>query len=290
MKSKILYLLSIFLFFICSCHGQISQKSIFTTNEQKKEKDISQTIKNFYVSYASNVSNGFDVENDVLLKENMTTPELIAKIHRISAAVGSDPIIRAQDFNLEALSSFDVKHLEEDWYMVSYISTYNDKVIKIPIRVKNKDNKLQIDYITPEWNNSLYGDSLLCKQDTLQTIDSSSPMLFLKTFYATYTMQYCTMSLDLVNRLEVLREKFCTKKASDKIQKTRASEQGYDLLIDYYDFDKLWLPTLSFAHLNGDEYKVSYTKWQDMTTNIFVSVIKKNDMYVIDDIRVESDY
>ena len=119
----------------------------------------------------------------MLLKENMT-PELIAKIHIISAAVGSDPIIRAQDFNLEALSSFDVKHLEEDWYMVSYISTYNDKVIKIPIRVKNKDNKLQIYYITPEWNNSLYGDSLLCKQDTLQTIDSSSPMLFLKTFYA----------------------------------------------------------------------------------------------------------
>lgn len=64
------------------------------------------------------------------------------------------------------------------------------------------------------------------------------------------------MPHDLTNRLDVLCKKHCTQKAFDEIQEARANTPTYDLLIDYYDFDKLWQPTLTFTQLMGDEYKV----------------------------------
>ncbi|MBR8719833.1 hypothetical protein IX307_001057 [Bacteroides pyogenes] len=291
MKSKILCLVFMVLAFSYSCQGQSSQRAASAKIEQRKEKDVYQMVKNFYMSYASNVAHGFDSKNEALLNENMTQA-LIGKVKRMRAATQSDPIIRAQDFNLKDINTFEVSHLEGGWYSVNYVQGAKEKKrVDIPIRITNMDNKLLIDYITPEWNNSLYGDSLLCKQETTsQTIDSSSPVSLLKTFYAVYTMEYCIMPIDLTNRLDVLCKKHCTQKAFDEIQEARANTPTYDLLIDYYDFDKLWQPTLTFTQLMGDEYKVSYTKWQNITTNIYVSIIKKDGTYFIDDIRVEREY
>lgn len=137
MKSKILFLLSIVLFFTCSCRGN-------------HHKDASQMIKDFYVSYASNVANGFDVKNDTLLTENMT-PELIAKVHSIRAEALYDPIIRAQDFDLNDVKSFDVKPLEDGWYLVSYLWNSDEKKrTEIPVKATVVNGKLLIDDITPE--------------------------------------------------------------------------------------------------------------------------------------------
>jgi len=288
MKSKIIYLLSVVLYFSCNCQGQTSQKTISVKTKQAEEKDASQTIKNFYVSYASNVSNGFDAKNDLLMTENMTQ-ELIAKVYRMREATQSDPIIRAQDFNSKDLNYFNVKHLGSGWYMVSYTRNPDrSKRIEIPVKAIDVNGKFIITYITPEWNNSQFGDSLMCTLKAVpQTIDSSNPMSLLKTFYDAYTIQYCAMPIDLSSRLNTLCKEYCTLNALDEIQKAREKSTAYDLMINYFDFDILWRPTLTFTHLKGDEYKVSYTKWQDVTTNIYISIIKKDGIYFIDNISAE---
>ena len=78
MKNKKLFLLLVVLFLSFSYHVQSSEKNTSATIEQNKNNDVSQMIKKFYVSYASNVANGFNAKNDTLLTENMTS-NLIAK-------------------------------------------------------------------------------------------------------------------------------------------------------------------------------------------------------------------
>lgn len=293
MKSKILFLLPIVLILSYCNQAKSSQRMAFIRIEQKKVIDAKKIIKNFYVSYAANVSNGFDVENDALLAQNLTQ-SLIERVQRMKASTQSDPIIRAQDFNLNDLSSFDVKHLAGEWYLVSYTqNTVQGKCIEIPVKTTNVNGKFLIDYITPEWNNSLYGDKLLSKKKYLPIVDTtSSSLAFLKTFYAAYTMEYCNMPVDLLGRLGDLCKKYCTQNALEAIRKAKnyTENPNYDLLIDYSDFDILWIPTLTFTHLEEELYKVSYIKWQNVTTNIYITIIKKENMYFIDHIRVEDRY
>ena len=293
MKSKTVFLLSIVLFLSYCNQGKSSQRMVFIRTEHKKVIDVKQIVKNFYVSYATNVSNGSDVENDALLVQNLTQ-SLIERVQRIKAATQSDPIIRAQDFNLNDLSSFDVKHLDGEWYLVSYAQkAAQGKRIEIPVKTTNVNGRFLIDYFTPEWNNSLYGDKLLSKQEYSPIVDTtSSSLAFLKTFYAVYTMEYCNMPVDLLGRLNDLCKKYCTQNALEAIRKAKNDTENpnYDLLIDYSDFDILWIPTLTFAHLEGELYKVSYIKWPNVTTNIYLTIIKKENMYFIDHIRVEDRY
>lgn len=54
---------------------------------------------------------------------------------------------------------------------------------------------------------------------------------------------------------------------------------GYDLLIDYFDFDRLWLPSVKFIPL--DENQICYTKWKTPCT-IEIKVIKQGKEYRID--------
>lgn len=127
MKNKTLFLLSLILFFSYSVQGQTSQSNTSTKREQEKEKDARQAIKNFYVSYAANVAHGFfEKKSDTLLADNMT-PSLIAKVPRMGAATGADPIIRGQDFNSDDLNSLDVKHLKDaSIYLTVPTIVYND--------------------------------------------------------------------------------------------------------------------------------------------------------------------
>ena len=293
MKSKTVFLLSIVLFLSYCNQGKSSQRMVFIRTEHKKVIDVKQIVKFFYVSYATNVSNGSDVANDALLAQNLTQ-SLIERVQRIKAATQSDPIIRAQDFNLNDLSSFDVKHLDGEWYLVSYAQkAAQGKRIEIPVKTTNVNGRFLIDYITPEWNNSLYGDKLLSKQEYSPIVDTtSSSLAFLKTFYAAYTMEYCNMPVDLLGRLNNLCKKYCTQNALEEIRKAKNDTENpnYDLLIDYSDFDILWIPTLTFTHLEGELYKVSYIKWPNVTTNIYLTIIKKENMYFIDHIRVEDRY
>lgn len=149
-----------------------------------------------------------------------------------------------------------------------------------------------IDYITPEWNDSLYGDSLFFEKPIPVAIDDSTPLSLLKTFYDAYTMEYCSMPSDLISRLKTLRKKYLTTNALTQFKSVININDmnylfGYDLLIDYYDFDRLWIPSIKFIHLDNNTYQMQYTKWKNNTTTITLSVVKQNNKYKINDIKRE---
>ncbi|MBP6231586.1 MAG: DUF3828 domain-containing protein [Paludibacteraceae bacterium] len=287
---KTIFFLLVFSLSFCVCNGRPTGKAMTSQGLQTEIPTIIKTLKSFYVSYSTNYLQ--EQDNNSLLRAHLTEG-LIAKIERMKLAIQADPIIRAQDFSEEAIKTLQVKHLDKNWYMVSYSwTTNNDKWTNIPVRVNKINGHYMIDYITPEWNGSMYGDSLLYVYPKHQSVDASSPMSLLKTFYAAYTMKYCNMPADLTQQLDALRTKYCTNKALAQFNAAIDIDDmdyapGYDLVIDYFDFDPLWIHSITYTQLNDDTYQMRYTKWQNAITAITLKIIKQGQEYKIDEIQIE---
>lgn len=242
-------------------------------------------IKNFYVTYTTNMLS-VDSSNDSIRKKYLTK-NLIAKVYRMGASTGIDPITRTQDFREDVVKTFSAKHLEKNWYMVSFI--WDTDTMNIPVRINKIGGRYMIDYITPQWNGNLYGDSLLFDNTVQQVIDASSPLSLLKSFYAAYTMEYCSITEELMSRLAMLREKYLTPNALTQFEAAATHMRldgliGYDLLIDDFDFDRLWLPSMTYTQLNEDTYQIAYTKWEAPCI-IILKVNKQGKEYRINDIK-----
>ena len=251
-------------------------------------------IRNFYGAYTADLLSD-NSSPDSLMKKYLTK-RLIEKVGRMRTATGADPIVRAQDFTESSRNTLDIKYLDENWYLVGYRYSSRgsqDTVhTNIPLRVTKTDGRYMIDYITPVWNGSLYGDSLLFDHPVPQAIDASAPLLLLKTFYAAYTMEYCSMPEDLMPRLEALRKKYLTPNALSQFEAAaneskQDGQVGYDLLIDYFDFDRLWLPSVKFTQLEDeDTYQMCYTRGETPCA-IELKVIEQGKEYRIDSIIKE---
>lgn len=287
---KTIFILLIFSLSFYVCNGQPTGRAMTSQGLQTEIPTIIKTLKSFYVSYSTNYLQ--EQDNNSLMRAHLTDG-LIAKIERMKLAIQADPIIRAQDFSEEAIKTLQVKHLDKNWYMVSYSwTTNNDEWTNIPVRVNKINGHYMIDYITPEWNGSMYGDSLLWGYSKHQSVDASSPMSLLKTFYAAYTMEYCNMPADLTQQLDALRTKYCTKKALAQFNAAIDSDDmnyapGYDLVIDYFDFDPQWIHSIAYTQLNKDTYQMHYTKWQNAVTTITLKIIKQGQEYKIDEIQIK---
>ena len=257
------------------------------------EQDIVRLINDFYKAYATNILSSQYQLNDSLFRKYLTK-RLIGRIERVRTAIGTDPIIRAQDFNERALKTLNVRRLEGDWYMVNYIWNVNqDSVgINIPLKVIDSDGQYLIDYITAEWNGSEYGDKLLCSNFGEITVDSRSPLLFLKSFYAAYISEYCHMPENLMSQLFTMRREYFTPNALAQFEKAANEYKSdgklyYDLLIDYFDFDYLWIPSMTFTQLDENTYQMHYIKWDNLPTIITINVIQQAEKYKIECIRIE---
>lgn len=252
------------------------------------EKDAINLIKEFYkVCLAEHPSKSLESVNIKLTKG------LIEKLNRVGTATDCDPIIRAQDVSDDTLETLTVKHLNDNWYMVSYTwgkggefeSTQN-----IPLRVTKIDGQYMIDYITPIWNDSLYGDSLLCDNPVIPAINTSEPLSFLKTFYDAYTLKYCSMPEGLASQLASLRTEYLTPNAlkqfeAEEKEYLKDGEQGYDLLILDFDFDNLWRPLLKITSINEDTYQVNLSKNKILR----IKVVKQGQEYRIDSITKDKE-
>jgi hypothetical protein len=146
------------------------------------EQEAIRVIRDFYQVYTMNILSGIS-SNDLFVKKHLTK-RLIEKIDRIRTATGADPVIRAQDFRKDVIETLSVRHLVNNWYMIAY--AWDRRHTDIPLRVTQTNGQYMIDYITPEWNGSLYGDSLLFDNPAPQKVDDSTPLCLLKTFYAAY--------------------------------------------------------------------------------------------------------
>ena len=304
MKLKMIYLLLLLYcatLFPSTAHCSRKTNAVLTeqtkVQESKKEKDvvipadstaIQETvhmITDFYMAYTTHVLSDIS-SNDSLMKKYLTK-RLIEKVGRMRTAIGADPIIRAQDFREDMVETLKFNHLYNNWYMVRYTcrGSKDTSYTNIPLRVTLNDGRYMIDYITPDWNGSLYGDSLLYDHPMPQSIDASAPLSLLKTFYSAYTMEYCSMSENLMFRLTELREKYLTTNASYQFEAAaneykQDGSMGYDLLIDYFDFDRLWLPSVKFTQLDKDIYQMCYTRGETLCT-IELKVIKQDKEYRI---------
>ena len=248
------------------------------------EKDAINLIKEFYkVCLAEHPSRSLESVNIKLTKG------LIEKLDRVRTATGCDPIIRAQDVSDDVLETLTVKHLNGNWYMVSYTwgkGSEFESTQNIPLRVAKIDGQYMIDYITPIWNGSLYGDSLLCDNPVIPAINTSEPLSFLKTFYDAYTLKYCSMPEGLASQLASLRTEYLTPNALkqfDEVEKKEFLEDnghGYDLLILDFDFDNLSRPSIKITPINEDTYQVSSAE----NKTLKIKVIKKGQEYRIDSI------
>lgn len=247
-------------------------------------------IKTFYACYLNNVLEGY---SNAALCRTYFTQELSEKVRRIGHATGGDPVIRAQDANRDAIETLIVTGLGNDWYMVGYLWKKGDERtrVEIPLKAQQIDGSCKITYIVPIWNGSRFGDDLLtCRDEKAAQIDMTSGLAFLKSFYDAYLALYCAMPADLDAKLAPLRARFLSRNAIEQFENA-ASENlqdgldGYDLLIDNFDFDCLWCGRVGFTHLTGDDYQVTYKG--DKFRKIVVKVERRGDEYRIEALSVQ---
>ncbi len=256
------------------------------------EQDAIRVIEDFYRVYGANILSEANM-NDSLIMKKYVTDRLREKMDRVRTAIGADPIIRAQDFNGYALNSIKITPLGNDWYMVHYKWNVNDDNPRnIPLKVKDIDGHPFIDYITPEWNDSIYGDSLLGNNIEALPIDNSSPLSFVKTFYAAYTSEYCRMPENLISRLAALRAKCFTPNALKQFEKAEKEYESdglfnYDLLIDDFDFDCLWIASISYTSLDDNTCRIRLKKRRNSPATLTIGLIKQAEGYKIDSIHIE---
>jgi hypothetical protein len=290
------------LFYVALCLSVVCCRRATTRNtivEQEAaqdtivEQEIIQAIRDFYVAYTTNFISASAVSNDSLVR-NFLTKNLIERVDRMRTASGADPIIRAQDFREDIIKTIKVRHLESNWYEVRYddyspwVADNRDRHTAIPLRVTKMEGHYMINYITPHWNGALYGDSLLYDYPERQEVDASTPMSLLKTFYMAYTTAYCSLPENLNRQLATLRTGYLTPNALAQFESAGNEymldgEENYDLLIDGFDFDRLWIPSIKFTQLDGDIYQLCYIKYNTPYT-LELKIIRQDKEYRIDSI------
>lgn len=281
MKRKVMC----FLFFL-QCAFPASIVAADTTDERAAIK----MIEEFYRAYASETPS---LSKDSLSKKYLTK-RLIEKVGRMTMATGVGPILRSQDTSEDIVNTLTVNRLGDDWYMVNYTwgkGGQFEKTVNIPLKVVQVRGQYMIDYITPEWNGILYGDSLLCEHSELPAIDASDPVALLRTFYDVYTMEYASMPENLSVRLAALRTAYLTPKALKQFDEAANEEKldgyiGYDLLIGDFDFDCLDRSPAKVTQLDEDTYQICYTKSKTPSVLKF-KLVKQGQEYRIDDISKE---
>lgn len=250
-------------------------------------KACQKEIKTFYITYLTNVLHDSS-KNKVLCKKYLTE-ELLAKVQRVTNATDADPIIQAQDANIDAIETINIEKLKNDWYIVSYLWNKKDSstLTRIHLKAQNIDGNCKITYISPNWNVSEYGDELLsCKIKETNIINQTSEQSFLESFYKAYMKIYCAMPKDINAQLSSLRITNLSKNAlkqfkKSEIENLRDSLDGYDLLIDNFDFDCMWYKSVGFKRLDNKNYQISYSTGNNIY-KITASIIKQNGRYLID--------
>lgn len=222
-------------------------------------------VKTFYKSYMMNVLNG-DSNNESLCKMYLTEG-LVAKTQRMINISGVDPVIRSQDVSSDAIKTLDVRKIADDWYMVSYLWNEKDNttLTEIPLKVKNINGKCKIAYITSIENGVQYGDELFSCFENIKSckIDNASGKLFIESFYKVYIATYCSMRKDVSAKLSALRLSNLSQTALEQFKKVELEKlddglNGYDLLINNFDFDCIWCKSLKFVQLSNDNYQITY--------------------------------
>lgn len=245
----------------------------FSVFAQNKTENI-ELIKNFYSNYMK--------EN--FLQEKMDKT-LSGKLDRMRAMIGADPIISAQDVIPEMEKTLQVAHIKGDWYRTSYEVTIDSKKEKTNIFVKVQNAKIVAVY---PWEIDI---DAMDKPFQPKKISHKNPHTFVETFYQNYLACYLNHSQNPNQCLEPLRNTYCSPNALKQIQQLKENyledgQEGFDPLIDNFDFDKSFLKALTINQIHHDTISIKYTSVFGNHVKINIRVKKNKNEFLIDDISI----
>ena len=106
------------------------------------------------------------------------------------------------------------------------------------------------------------------------TICSCACLDEIKTFYTSYMMNLLKNDSNNIA--------LC-KMSKAELENQKDGFNGYDLLINNFDFDCMWCKSLKFVQLGNDDFQISY-QVGSKTYEIIVTIKKQNNRYLIDKI------
>ena len=251
--------------------------------------DIKQ-IKHFYVRYMKAMEEGDDEMRETLVQQFLTK-EMQAKMGRLVDATGSNPLLRTQDVSTFGKQSLQCRHLEDDWYMVSYRWDEMDSVgIHIPLKiVKDANGQPRIGYVTPEYTRECYGNQIF-DVSAVDVKDDKDAYTFVETFFKAYVYPYVKMVPSLEQDLVRLRQTYFT--ADMQIKYTTMSQlfledaSPIDPLIGCADFDAFWYSSLKVESIGSNLFTVQYNTG-DGIISVKLAVTRMNGKYRICDLKLE---
>ena len=265
-----------------SCAQKRTQQKQTTTVQKQRTESPEAMLKRFYTEYIRSFDRMYEpAQMDSLILAN-ATPEAKAKLERVRALTDSDPFIRAQDLASGSEGSLQVRALGQDWYQVSFGS--GDGYRAIPLHLLKSGDKYLIDFITPEWHHTEYGDKLRSNPfASTKSVDMTSPINFIRSFYECYISHYLAMKPELEAELKALRDRYCTKATIQQYYEGLASvgevESGFfDTLIDNVDFDPSWCSSLSVRPSSASGvFEVSYSDGEGERHKWLVCAVSQAD-------------
>ncbi|MDR0962743.1 MAG: DUF3828 domain-containing protein [Mediterranea sp.] len=268
------------------CLALCTTQTAFAQSSRKVNvEEATLVIRNFYKAYLSNMLSETNAAVDETPEQQYLTPALIEKVELIGNETDADPIIRAQDVMNEMLQTLRVTHLENRWFMVSYETP---EKTQIPVRVIPDGNSYRIDYITPLWDEAMYGEAVMPDDNPPlpKVVTNGTAEDFVHSFYKMYTTLHIQLTDKLQDKLSAVRNKYLTPAALQNFQQAadESIEDGrhdFDLLIQGFVFDPLWIPTISVTQTVAGYYKVEHRKMGE-TVGITLKVKKRGNSYRID--------
>ena len=282
----IAFVLELFLT-VLNSHAEGSRLEVCSVQDTIVVEEARQTIYSFYKDCVTGAMPKKQLDAKYLTKA------LIERIERMGAEIDASPVFRAQDFDKHILETMTIEHLGGNWFMVRYVwnpgQEFESKSA-IPMRVARRNNRYLIDYITPVWYGEQYGDHLLCDSLSIPSVSQADALSFVQSFFTVYTMTYASMPEGLAAKVADLRKKYITANALQQLIKAEKDYSegwydGYDLLIDGYDMDNRWYPSLTVKQLLlADTFRVKMLKYGKICT-WEIKVVKVKDKFLIDSIQ-----
>lgn len=109
--------------------------AVVASASEKQPRQAAATLKAFYTAYATNVADKDDPAVKQQLFNRYLTQSLVQKMRKVAEENGYNLLIRAQDFNSNAIATIAVTHIEGDWYAVGYLDTYEKVCVLIPVKM-----------------------------------------------------------------------------------------------------------------------------------------------------------
>ncbi len=114
-------------------------------------------------------------------------------------------------------------------------------------------------------------------------------LTFVSTFYKRYVYPYVTNSSTLDSDRKELCKQFCTQELCDNIEQASVNHgnedgpDGFDAIINDYDFDALWFTELAFSAIDNHQVLVSFHDYH----HLVVTVSGKRGSFLINSISVK---